>query len=409
MAKEEVKKEPKAAKAKPAAGAPKLVMDEKSKRDEIRNIASKLKATTLINERVQVGFIDTSNLALNLICSGKAYGGGIPMGRLTEIFGPSSACKTAFATHMLQGCQAMGGLAVLIDSENAFDVGFAERLGIDPEELIYCKPQTLEGCFDMIVQISKIASQSKFSQYPTLIVYDSIASSPSSKEFEETVEKGVDNKSELGNRAKVCSQKLRIITQLLKDHNIALVIINQLRTNVGVMYGNPETTAGGGKSLEYYGSLRIDLRRRKKIVQEGIERAFGIYVDAKIVKNKVADPYWEAKQMEFFFANGVDPLSGLVEAMIFCGRFIKPTVGWVAPASEPDNKFRAKNIEEWSLTGENYKHLDAESAEQLIAYYARNQAARDAAKSDVYKAVDASDEEGGLSLPLAPEHDTMTD
>lgn len=362
----------------------------------IAALAKKIGAVTLdkVQGTLEKGFIDTTNLALNLICSGKAYGGGIPMGRITEIFGPPAACKTAFATHIIQGCQAMGGVCLFIDSERAYSPTFAERLGINSSQLIYDdESETLEDCFAMIIKfIQAFKSSPEYAGKPGLIVYDSIASSPSKKEFDTAV-KNEEDKAEVGNRAKICSAKLRTISQLLISSNVAVIVINQLRSNIGVMYGNPETTAGGGRALEYYGSLRLDVRRRKKIQKKSGERTFGIFVDIKTVKNKVHDPFWEAKNIQFFFDNGVDPLSGFIDAAMFCERFVSPTVGWIAPAAEPQNKFRKNDLESWAMKDDNFKHFDAPSKEALGALLEMNRSAREKACSEEFESVDTEEEE----------------
>lgn len=370
-------------------------LTESEKYKAIKKIAASVKNSDVLSDRdIDRGYIDTMNLALNYIISGRWYDGGVPMGRVTEIYGSSATCKTALATHILSACQTAGGITGLLDSENAYNVGFAKRLGLSPEQLIYATPHTLEESFDTIHRwVEGFGADSSLKDLPIIIVYDSIAASPSKKEYEEVVVKKDENTAEMGLRARIASQRLRILQSFLMDHNVAVVVLNQMRQKTGIVYGPSETTAGGGNALPYYGSIRMHLKRRKKIELPGIKKPQGIYLAAIIEKNKVSDPFLEAEEIEFFFEFGLNPLSGVISAGTFTGDIIQPKVGWYAFKKRPDKTFRRKDLDEFILKDDNYVLLDAPSREALEKYISRGKEAVEASESGAYTVIDADDDD----------------
>lgn len=270
-------------------------------------------------------WIDTGNLSLNYLCSGKFVGGGIPSGKIVEVFGPSSSCKTLFATNILKGCQKMGGYALFLDAENSLSKEFAQKAShLETSKVLVLKASSLEKAFaKMVAAIKKI--REKFGpDKPIVIVYDSIAASPSEREFAETemdeaqLEKAKDMP---GERAKTCSKELRKLTPLLDEHNCTVLFINQVRMKIGVMFGNPETTAGGGKALEYYTSLRLRTKAEKRFTDK-LDNVIGMGVSITNVKNKCFKPFIHARNMQLFFDKGINPFGGLLELLVQSERIV---------------------------------------------------------------------------------------
>lgn len=335
----------------------------------------------------QLGFVSTGNFAVDFICSGKFWNGGIPMGRITEIIGPSSTGKTIIGTHILQGVQRMGGVGVLIDSESAYSAAFGEVLGLDTNKLIYLQPECLEDCFMRIIKIVEYIRKNTTDMRPIAIVYDSIAASPSRMECEK-IQKGEDIGSLMGRRALICSDYLRNIAGFLSKQKAAVVVINQIRSKIGVMFGNPETGAGGGNSLEYYCSVRLDCRRRGKIADKQ-KRAIGIYMNVKNVKNKVAKPFREASELELFFDKGIAPTSGLIGLLVEEEKLVQGGA-WYS-VKDSDVKFQGKNLVETLL--EHPELVDAPDRNSLENYLRCNRQSLDLSLSADLEKIESNEGE----------------
>lgn len=285
-------------------------------------------------------WIDTGNLSLNYLCSGRFVGGGIPGGKMIEIFGNSSSCKTLFALNILQGVQKAGGIAVFIDAEGTLNKEFAEKAAhVDTSKVIVIPPDkvpTLEKCFKVMHTIIKKTVAKYGTTKPIVIIYDSIAASPSEREFANVeVEEGMSKekikalgggKAQPGERAKVCSEQLRTLNPLLEKSNTAVVFINQLRSKIGVVFGNPNTTSGGGRSLEYYTSLRLETRASKRL-KDKLDNVIGMNVSVANQKNKVFRPFITAKDMHLFFDKGINPFGGLLDLLIKQARIVSCGAG----------------------------------------------------------------------------------
>lgn len=227
---------------------------------------------------VDVPVISTGSLGLDL-----ALGvGGIPKGRITEIYGPESSGKTTLTLHIIAEAQKQGGMAAFIDAEHAFDKIYAEKLGIDMERLLVAQPDHGE-------QALEIAEQLVRSGAIDVLVVDSVAALVPKAELE-----GDMGDSKMGLHARLMSQALRKITGAISKTNCSCIFINQLREKIGVMFGNPETTTGGN-ALKYYASVRLDIRRIGAI-KESADNITGNRTRVKVQKNKVAPPF---KQTEF--------------------------------------------------------------------------------------------------------------
>lgn len=359
-------------------------------------------------------WIDTGNLALNFSCSGKFFGGGVPAGRMVEIFGNSSSCKTLFALNILNGVQKAGGIAVFIDAEGTLNKEFAEKAAhIDTSRIIVLGPDkcpTLEKCFKAMHTIINKTIARYGSSKPICIVYDSIAASPSEREFANTqIEEGMSKEkiksmgggvAKPGERAKICSEELRSLNPLLEKNNCSIVFINQLRSKIGVMFGNPNTTGGGGRSLEYYTCLRLETRASKRL-KDKLDNVIGMNVTVANQKNKVFKPFITAKDMHLFFDKGINPFGGLLDLLIKQGR-ITSSGGGNYIVKEPwsggqEIKFKS-SLERNDVPPEALLKcpalVDAENSAQIQSYLDNFGIALEAVGSDIGSEESIIDEEG---------------
>lgn len=226
----------------------------KAKKEESDDIFTSIAAQTggeVVGdtEKAPNYFIDTGNLAINYSCSGRFINGGVPGGKLTEIYGPSASSKSLLGTNLLFGCQKLGGISILIDSENAINKEFIKKAShADLNKIIRYTPETLEKCFHVMYRaIEKVRANKKYVDKPIVIVYDSISVSPCAREFRETdlpedytkeqFKKIVGGNEQPGERAKICSKELRKLNTIMEANNVSVVIMNQTRDKIGVMYG----------------------------------------------------------------------------------------------------------------------------------------------------------------------------
>jgi recombination protein RecA len=244
-------------------------------------------------QRVRVDSIPTG--AINLDA---AIGiGGIPRGRVTEIYGPESSGKTTLCLHVVANAQKAGGVAAYIDAEHALDVEYARKLGVDVENLLISQPDTGEQALEICEILVRSGAVD-------VIVIDSVAALVPKAEIE-----GDMGDSHMGLQARLMSQALRKLTGAIARSKAAVVFINQLRENVGVMFGNPETTTGG-KALKFYASVRLDIRRIGPVKEK--DDVIGSHVRVKVVKNKVAPPFKQA-EFDIMYSEGISHTSLLVD------------------------------------------------------------------------------------------------
>jgi len=223
--------------------------------------------------------------------------GGIPRGRVTEIYGPESSGKTTLCLHVVANAQRKGGVAAFIDAEHALDIEYARKLGVDVENLLVSQPDTGEQALEICEILVRSGALD-------VVVIDSVAALVPKAEIE-----GDMGDSHVGLQARLMSQALRKLTGSISRSKTAVVFINQLREKIGVMFGNPETTTGG-KALKFYASVRLDIRRIGPVKDK--EEVVGSHVRVKVVKNKMAPPFKQA-EFDIMYAEGISHTSLLVD------------------------------------------------------------------------------------------------
>ena len=244
-------------------------------------------------EKVRVEAVPTG--AINLDA---AIGvGGIPRGRVTEIYGPESSGKTTLCLHVVANAQKLGGVAAFIDAEHALDTEYARKLGVDVESLLISQPDTGEQALEICEILVRSGAVD-------IVVIDSVAALVPKAEIE-----GDMGDSHVGLQARLMSQALRKLTGAIARSKTIVIFINQLREKIGVMFGNPETTTGG-KALKFYASVRLDIRRIGPVKDK--EEVVGSHVRVKVVKNKVAPPFKQA-EFDIMYAEGISHTSLLVD------------------------------------------------------------------------------------------------
>lgn len=343
-------------------------------------------------------WVDTGNLALNYNCSGKYFGGGIPVGKVIEVWGNSSSCKTLFALNFIRGVQRMGGIPIFIDVENTLNSTFAERAAhVDTSGVVVIpveKVDSLEKAFNQIHVVLREIEKAYGTEKPVVIIYDSIAASASEREFAETTidmfKTSKEAKKEAGagadkpgEHAKIIGKELRKLNPVLNKVNASVVIINQVREKIGIMYGNNEKRATGGRALEYYCSLSLRTHASKRLFDDR-KNVKGILVNVNNTKNKCFRPFVSApEKAQLLFDAGINPLGGLLDCLYKDYRIDKAKTDegkekkswWVINPKFTDGeegvKFQATaeaNVVPPDIIIKYPKLVDAETSEQVSSY-----------------------------------------
>lgn len=298
------------------------------------------------DHKIDIETISTGSISLDL-----ALGGGIPKGRIIEIYGPEASGKTTLSLHAVAEVQKAGGTAAYVDAEHALDPVYAKKIGVNIDDLLLSQPDSGEQALEVVETLVR-------SNAVDIIVVDSVAALVPQAEIE-----GDMGDAHMGLQARLMSQALRKLTGIISKTKCTVIFVNQLRMKIGVMFGNPETTTGGN-ALKFYASVRLDIRRIAQI--KSAEQVIGNHVRVKVVKNKVAPPFREA-EFDIMYNQGISREGDLIDLAVAKG-VVDKSGAWyeykgekIAQGREASKKFLR----------ENPKQLEKITAETIAAAQAQ--------------------------------------
>lgn len=295
---------------------------------------------------VNVETIPTGALSLDV-----ALGiGGVPRGRIIEIYGPEASGKTTLAQHIVAECQKKGGIAAFVDAEHALDPEYARNLGVNVDELLISQPDTGEQALEITEELVRSAAVD-------VVVVDSVAALVPKEEIE-----GAMEDKQMGLQARLMSKALRKLTGIVNKTNTTVIFINQLRQKIGVMYGSPETTTGGN-ALKYYASIRLDIRKTETLKKD--DKEIGNRVKVKVVKNKVAPPFRIA-EFDIIYGKGISK-SGCILDMAVSLDIVKKAGAWFSYNDEKLGQGRDKVKEIFAEKPELEQEIEVKVREALKA------------------------------------------
>ena len=283
-------------------------------------------------------FTDSGNLALNYCTSGKFIGGGFPAGKITEVYGPPASSKSLLGYTVAGAVQRLGGYSIILDCERAINPDFAMTAGhCDPSKIVVANPFFIEECESKIFNVIRYIREHKGDDVPIFFVWDSIGVAPCKREWSETelpetytqaeFKRIVGSNQQPGERARRAGEMLRKVTPFLDEYNATMFVINQTREKIGVLFGSPETTAGGGNALPFYASTRIRTSAAKAIKDSKKNIPIGVSLKFTNKKNRSFTPFLSCENIPLYFNQGIDPLGGLLEALVNAGRVEKVSNG----------------------------------------------------------------------------------
>lgn len=293
---------------------------------------------------VNVEAIPTGSLALDI-----ALGiGGVPRGRIIEVYGPESSGKTTLAQHIVAECQKRGGVAAYVDAEHALDPEYARNLGVDIDNLLISQPDTGEQALDITEELVRSGAVD-------VVVVDSVAALVPKAEIDGSMED-----QQMGLQARLMSKALRKLTGVIGKTNTTVIFINQLRMKIGVMYGNPETTTGGN-ALKYYASVRMEIRRTEGLKGDGEE--IGNHVRVKVLKNKVAPPFRTA-EFDIIFGKGICKIGNILDVAVNFG-IVNKAGAWFSYNDEKLGQGRDKSKEFLAANPDMLAEIEGKIREKL--------------------------------------------
>ena len=349
--------------------------------DDLDSILADTDGQTLRDAGKVPYFVDTGNLAINYCCSGKFMIGGFPGGRIIEAFGPEASGKSLLGYCFLGSVQRMDGFAVLLDCERSSGDEFAERCGhVDADKLLTYSPITFQQVEKKIISVVN-AIRKKYPDKPIGIVWDSIGVNTTDREWNETelpenptaaqIQNAGGN-ARPGERARAAGDALRKLNPFLNENNATLYIINQIRKKIGVMFGDPDTGAGGGEALKFYASMRFRTGAPQKFTDKDTKMPLGVNMKISNKKNRHNVPGLVAEKVPLFFDSGIHPTGGLLDILVKSGRVKSASGKGVYEFVEPygEGTFRASMEKplDPAIVIKNFKCVDAESEAEIESY-----------------------------------------